>query len=67
MADQPKYRPLITVATGIASQIEACLEALDKHKDLPPEADELGKKLADAHGVARSIVIQGEKEPEPEE
>lgn len=62
--ETPKYRPLITVATGIRAQIEANLNALDLHEKLPKEADELGEKLAEAYKLADDLVKRGEAEPE---
>lgn len=65
MADV-KYGPLKNVAFGIKGQLEASMNALDQHDELPPEADELGKKMAEAYGLAQTIIHKAEQEPDEE-
>lgn len=61
------YRKISTVIFGIKSQIESDLNALDKHENLPEEADNLGKTLAKAHEICTDILAKAEAEPEEEE
>ncbi len=63
----PKYKPLANVAAGIKGQLLASMSALDLHNDLPPEAEELGQKLAEAYALSQTIVHKGEDEPDPDE
>lgn len=61
------YRELLNVTNGVKAQIEACLDALDKHKDPPDEVEDLGTKLAAAYQICETIIDKANQEPEPEE
>lgn len=58
------YRELITVATGIKGQLEACESALDVHQNLPDLAESLANSLEAAMNLCDQIIQEGEAEPE---
>lgn len=62
-----QYEKLLNVTKGIQAQIDACLNALDKHEALPDEAEQLGTVLAEAHSLCGDIIKKGEEEQEDAE
>ena len=61
------YREILNVTNGVKAQIESCLNALDRHADLPDEAEDLGTQLANAYNLCDKIIDKAKNEPEPEE
>lgn len=58
------YRQLANVAHGVKGQLEACLSALDRHEDLPEEAEALTSNLMQGIQLCDEILQAGETEPE---
>ena len=61
------YREIVNVTTGVKAQLEACLNALDLHQELPDEAEDLGATIAKAYKLCDAILVKARKEPVPDE
>jgi hypothetical protein len=61
------YRETLNVVNGVKAQIEACLNALDLHEELPDEVEDLGTTLANAFKLCETIIEKAASEPEPDE
>lgn len=61
------YREILNVTNGVKAQLEACLNALDLHQELPDEAEDLGTTIAKAYHLCETIIDKAKNESEPEE
>lgn len=61
------YREVTNVVSGTKAQLEACVNALDRHEDPPAEIEALTTKLEEATQLCDLILGKAEAEEKPAE